>query len=320
MKLKMNVSLILSMAVLLLCLNALVYSASLYGEIERRSALVKSTPYAVRYKISEKNFITELLQEGVAQGVARGLSMDPNLTTAAGVQLTSDCLYVTDGQGNERFDYYSQGIPLDLRVALPIPLHVSLFKTPSECISRSYRSNGKFYRGGAIFYPDYMSENNYPTRYRYPVFGLGIISREEKNGLIYLDDAVKMEGGVPTPETLIDVTRIHLDPEACKVEICWGEKSLPQDIIYNGNDGNWGWEVNVLETGEKDGYAYPQNAKFTRKINQPNILHPDSNIVSIVEIEVIDFIVGPGALEKYPVLAPPFGENDIITDFRTYKK
>jgi hypothetical protein len=97
------------------------------------------------------------------------------------------------------------------------------------------------------------------------------------------------------------------------VEICWGEKGLPQDIIYIGNEGGWGKEVNVLEIGEKDGYAYPKKAKFTQKADQ-------TKIINIVEIEVLDFIVGPGALEKYPVLAPPFGENAIINDTRTVKK
>jgi len=96
------------------------------------------------------------------EGVDRGVITDQNITTSAGARLTSDCLYVSDGRGNERFDFYTQGIPLDRKNPLSKPEHVSLFKTLGKCIERSRCPDGSFYRSISISTSDAMAENSFP--------------------------------------------------------------------------------------------------------------------------------------------------------------
>mgnify|MGYP006308871533 FL=1 len=68
------------------------------------------------------------------------------------------------------------------------------------------------------------------------------------------------------------MTQIPLDQELCTVVIDWGEKGLPEEISYVGNDNQWEREYRIIETKEQDGYVYPHRAIYTQYYQNQKIL------------------------------------------------
>ncbi len=288
-----------------------VFSISTFGDIAKLSTLGKTIPYAVRYKISEKALFHEQTQDAYEQGKITIQSKHDSMTAT----IANEWVFVQDTNGNERFDYIIQELPIDRKDMLLEPTYRSLFKSSTEVTDRVRCANGTYTNSASIYDSNYLTQEPFAHLYRYPAFGLGIISRGDNNGFISLDEAVNKEkGGTPAPESQIATTRISVDSEGFNVEIRWAQKGLPESIIYTGKTEDHGiFEITISEAGEKDGFIYPKKVKFSQKMNS-------TKYVRIVEIEVIEFIVGPAALEKYSVQPPPLGENPIIYDFRTAKK
>lgn len=304
MRQKKQIAVVIISLIFIMCMANIVYAGSRYADILISSELSKSVPYAVKYKIKETNNITESIKDSNEKG---------NISEkSAAAHVTEECLYVTDNLGNERFDYSIQAIPYDNSANMPDPVRVSLFKSPDEVIKRRRKPNGEYYSGETIFNEDYMHKYDYfSSQYIFPIFGLGVLSREEKKGFISLDDAVKTElGKEPSLETEIYETRIHLDREACTAEIKWGDHGLTQSINYIGDIGDWKKEIKVIEVDEKQGYTYPIIAKYIQKME-------DDKVLNVVDIEVTELLIGQEALEKYPIEPPPLPEDAVITDERT---
>lgn len=280
-------NLLSGMIVIFLLSSCMMNRGSMYSEIENSAELGKSVPYAVKYKIDEKNYLTEAIRKNYDETKTSKMS--------AAAHITKECLYVRDCRGKERFDYFHQGIFFNPELESRPPEKTSLFKSPEKVV----RLSGDRCVSYNVFDPDYMyNVDMFASQYAFPNFGLGVSTRGEESGFIDLDESVRLGGTAElSGETRIKQTRFPLKEECCMVEIYWGKKGLPEIVRYIGKQGSWERKFRITRTGEKNGYHYPKKAVLMESGEETGPRRK-------VEIEVTEFLTGGKALEKYSITPP----------------
>lgn len=282
---------ILLFIIMMSLLSEKTFSAS-FEEIRKLSELEENTPYAVRYQVLEDSKIGKAIQKRFKEGEIS--KKEP----FAALYYKGIFIYSSDGSGNIRYDFSTFNLPVDFRETPLPPANSSLYLSPDKLIRKQKGGGGRFYQGATIIDKERINDE----LYRFPLFGLGVKSRVESDGVLSLRDAVIRDfGETPGPDADIDQAVIFVEDEACTVTIKWGDETVPASIFYD-YEGESGGAVYIEETAEKDGFIYPRKARWVQKINRNSLLR-------IVEIQVLDFRTGHEAMESYPATPPSYPES-----------
>ncbi len=300
--------------------NRLTYASTKLSTIQKATGYVSKQPFAVRYKISDRNFFAENLRKAYFDGTYDGksdvgLPRDYNVARDFGKDcLINECLYVSDGQGNERFQSTRLTEPVDVGLYpdLISTTTVSVTLLSDYTILREQKRNGQWYRGIQIQDPNYrvMALGG---AFRFPLFGLAIMMWEGLSGMKSVSEAIPpiLQKRGQTAAAPFDCLEIESEPGGMVTTIEWNDSPIPSQIRCDSKSGQSSTFYSVLEVGKTtEGYVYPKKAK--RQMFVHNSLWRETTI------DVTDIIIGPEALKKYPLLIPA-PANAVVSDERTDK-
>lgn len=297
------------------------YASTDWETIQDKLRYIDNYPFAVRYSIVDKDTYNNNRRKAYYNGEFDNYSKEEKLEVArqpGNMILKDECIYISDGQGQERFQYTRQNEPIDINL---YPDYISSQKESITLLSNyavlRYFNDRKndWNRGVHIQDPDGRI-NPESGLTRFPLCGLFIIAWEKPRCIKSLPETVKTilekEGLLNKPLDCIDY---YLDLSNLRVEIEWGKDNpIPTEIRYFTKDGQYSRRFTIFETGEtSEGYIYPKKAKMC------HFRHLDADhLFRETIIEVKEILIGPEALDKYPLLLPA-PEDPLILDERNNK-
>jgi len=302
---KMNSLLIMSIIIY----PILVFSNTNWDNIYKTTNYLTTTPFAVRYKILDKNHVGENIINAIKEGYFPSNYNPPFCYT----YLTGECIYLNDAKGGERFQYTEVCVPEDIiKYKDFLTTHtISLTHIGDITYKRYQNKKGKWEPVVVYMDSDYLSKIS-ASQFRFPFFGMAISSKENEYGFKNILDILSLNkpqivnSANTFKEIEMDINEFNL---YAKIEFF--DEGIPSMIFMQNKDGRWNSKQIILEKGlTSNGYIYPQKARIERSL--------DNRLLQETTIEIEEMIIGPQALDKYPLLLPAPDEVKIIDD-RTKK-
>jgi len=233
---------IVFLLLIILCQFSLT-AGSDWNKIQKAIGFVTNQPFAVKYRITDNNIIADQIRDAYLMN-----KTDPSLSGQTGhAYLIGECLYVSDGIGNERFQYSENIIPLDMELYpdLATTETYSLTRFMDKTVIYYQDVNGLWESAKEIMPEDYLKNKSH-SNYRYPLFGLALLMRENPSGFQCITDALqtncmsKLQSG-----EILDNINFKLNSH--NILISFSEKGIPSKILYESLDSNWQLLVEVSE-------------------------------------------------------------------------
>jgi len=276
-----------------------------WDTLYKSTVYIRDVPFAVIYEIKENNLIGKMLRQDILNGYNPN-QLDPQNGFG---YLTGECLFVSDGQGNERFQFTSVSESYDnIKYFDYISTQTASFSyLKDRVIDCSIDNKGQFGKGYQVWDKDYKLAFDIA---KFPRWGLSIGSPGERFGRKPLFDAIypilHKEGRLNQPFDCLEFN----DSEGRNYMIEWNKDPIPSKIQYVNNPISL--IFTITEVGATpEGYAYPKKAAMKK------LFIDNDQVIYESEIKVKEIIIGDEALKKYPIIpeTPP-GK---IIDMRTAK-
>lgn len=270
----------------------------------KSTVYIKDIPYAAKYDINENNAAGKMFRQDILNGYNPN-QFDPQNGFG---YLTGECLFVSDGQGNERFQFTYVSEPYDnIKYFDQISTVTKSFSyLKDKVIECTLDNKGLFDKGYQVWDKDYRIGFEIA---KFPRWGFTIGSPGERFGRKHLFDAIypilQNEGRLNQPFDCLEIN----DSESRHFTFEWKNDPIPSEIRYTNHPISLIFTISEVGT-TSEGYAYPKKAAMRRLGINDDVLYES-------EIIVKEIIIGDEALTKYPILpeTPP-GK---IIDMRTTK-